>query len=174
MCIRFEKYPIMKIKAKLFLSIFILALLFYSCGKCSYKPVGQPYCVKGYDELEDVEINRGDYHENFGKNSPYVIRNQAQYDSLMPDYQPYDVDFDNYSLLGVEIGTDWGDDINSICWVCRKEETNEFKMYVKYSLKDQCAGSGIYSMYLAYWVKVPKLSEDARVYFHVIDVNPFD
>lgn len=164
----------MKFQSSLLLSIFTVIILFYSCGKCSYKPVGQPYCVKGYDEWEEVEIKRGNYHENFRKNSPYIIRNQLQYDSLIPDRQPYEVDFEKFSLLGVEILTNWGDDMRSICWLCKKEETKEYKMYVKYSLKDQCAGSGISSMYLAYWAKVPKLADDAQVYFHVIDVNPFD
>jgi len=149
-------------------------LLFCSCGKCSYKQVGNPYCVQGYDEWEDAEIKEVGWHEDFGVNSPYIIKSQAEYDSLLPNYRPFDMDFERYSLLGVDVGTDWGRKIRTIGWVCRKADTKEVKMYVKYSLSEQCAGSGIGSHTFSYWAKVPKLSDDDRVYFHVIDVNPYD
>lgn len=166
---------ILRNRFKLILLILSITSLFYSCekGRCSYKSVGESFCEQGYDEWESVEIIKGDYHTHFRRNSPLIIRSQVEYDSLMSDYQPVEVDFDEYSLLGVELITGWGSSKSSICWLCRKKEPNDVKMYVKYSLADQCSGSGISSMYIAYWAKVPKLAEEAEVHFHVIDVNPY-
>lgn len=150
-----------------------IVIISVSCGKCSTKSVGQSYCDHGYDEWQEAEIIRGSTSYFNFNNSPHIIRSQAEYDSLLTDNKPFELDFEKYSLLGVG-GGGYGQHLNSIAWVCRNAETDEVKMYVKYSMENQCAGSGVFSIPFVYWAKVPKLSFETKVYFETIDVNPFD
>jgi len=171
-----NKYLAMKQSKKallLSLSLFMITALFLSCGKCSNKSVGQSFCNHSYDEWLDADIIKGSTNSFNFQNSPHIIRNQDEYDTIMGDRKPFEVDFDKYSLLGVG-GGGYGQSINSISWVCRNAETDEVIMYVKYSMENQCAGSGVFSIPYVYWAKVPKLSPEAKVYFEKIDVNPYD
>ncbi|NPD46019.1 MULTISPECIES: hypothetical protein [unclassified Lentimicrobium] len=158
---------------KLILFILCISSLFFSCGKCNTKSLGQPFCDNGYNEWTVAEIIEGSITGFDFNNSPIVIRRQTQYDSLMSEHKPIEVDFEKHTLLGMGGGGS-GQGINTMAWVCRNTQKDEVKMYVKYSMENQCAGSGIISIPFVYWAKVPKLSTETKVYFEAIDVNPFD
>ena len=167
--------PIIMIQ-KITFYLIIISITFFSCSKkCRYLGLGSTDCVSGYNQMENTQIKYVSYHEAFNSNNQYIITSDNEYDSIFTNEKPVkNVDFHIYSLIGVDVVTDWGHEMKKTAWLCDNESTRTIRLTVKYSLSDQCAGSGIYSIPFSYWAIIPKLADDKIVEFLVIDVNPFD
>jgi hypothetical protein len=83
------------------------------------------------------------------------------------------IDFKTKTLLGVHITTSMADGVTSQGYLNKKLWQNIFTYTVQYSLKDQCAGSGIMSINFTGWLIGPKLPPQSIVQLKTEDVNPF-
>lgn len=101
-----------------------------------------------------------------------IINDDSTYHALFPGNSLGTIDFSSKSLIGVCVVTNPCSSYESQGCICKKDNENKWKYTVKYSLKDQCKGSGIYKMYLSAWEIGPKIASNAMIDLQVTDVNP--
>jgi len=84
-----------------------------------------------------------------------------------------EIDFGNYTLIGIDEQAGRAKSLKSNMGVCSSDDGHTFIFKIRYSLKDQCAGSGIFILHASFWAIIPKISEDDHVIFEPLDVNPY-
>lgn len=161
-----------------FLSILFLSIV--SCSiECTYPDPGKIQCSDGMNKVTEAQYFFERYHENFENGKRYIINDVESYDSLYyccpTCYQcgpPFgEIDFDDFTLIGVDYITNNASDIKYVMQSCKSEQAKVVEFKIKYSLKDQCAGQGIETIWASFWAVVPKIPDNYVVKIKVDNVN---
>ena len=144
------------------------------CRKeCRDVSLPSPDCEKGYSMDYDYK-----YHQlsteptNVPTQKIMIVNDDSTYHALFPKNSLGNINFKSNSLIGTCVATNPAASLTSQGYICKKENENKWRYTVKYSLKDQCKGSGIFKLYLSAWVIGPKLASNAVVDLTVTDINP--
>ena len=112
-----------------------------------------------------VVINNLESFFKFTDTTDYYLYNES--DSLFWD-------FNTRTILGIEDVTGKGRHVYSSVFVCKNIEEKEVFVRCQYELSDQCAGSEISNLKIAYLLSIPKISADYNIIFSVENVNPLE
>lgn len=161
----------------------LLSILFQSIVSCSiectYPDPGEIQCSDGLNKVEEAQYFFERYHENFESGKRYIINDIESYDSIYyccpTCYQcdpPFgEIDFDDFTLIGVDYITNNASDIKYVMQVCKSEQAKIVEFKINYSLKDQCAGQGIETIRASFWAVVPKIPDNHTVKIKVDNIN---
>jgi hypothetical protein len=164
------------IKTLGFLPILVLLIFIQvACRKeCSNIAVDKISCDKHYDATGSAIYYSPLWWGLFSKQENLVILDFPTYDSIFHDSQPFgDLNFDEDFLIGIFRTTNWGSDVDVKACVCENTKQNKLKLNVKYSLSNQCAGSGISEQAFIVWAVVPIKYKNYTIEYGVKDINPF-
>ena len=152
------------------LSFLIITTL--GCRKeCHYK------CLPGIKCEDQYELITKSYSDIFwgaNKNELKIINDDSTYTALFGS-QPElgNIDFNTHTLLAGPVVTDFCEEHKSQGFLCKKENENTYLFTIQYSLKNQCAGSGIISHHFFGCIITSKLDSTSTINFKVEDINPF-
>lgn len=108
-----------------------------------------------------------------------MVQDIQTYDTLFYNYSPYpdrpfgEIDFEHYTLIGMDERRNEGKTLKYEMGVCEDTDSKTIVFTARYSLEYQCAGSGIQRLQASFWAIIPKISEDDTVLFEAVDANPF-
>lgn len=163
---------------KIFILLLIINTGIYGCRRgCIYVDPGDVKCKDSYSKIEGVQTHYQLHHHLFEDETTYVVQDSHTYDTLFYSYSggtgPFgEIDFTKNTLIGMDEFTSSGKEIKYSMGVCKNEDSHTIMFTVRYSLSNQCAGSGIEGKPASFWAVIPKVSESEKVLFEPIDVNP--
>ena len=159
-----------------FLPIFmLLAIIQLACRKeCRDIAVDKISCDKHYDATGATIYYSPLWWGLFSDQENLVIPDFPTYYSIFHDSKPFgDLNFDEDFLIGIFRTTNEGSDVDVKACVCENTNQNKLKLNVKYSLSNQCAGSGIHQQAFIVWAVVPIKYINYTIEYGVKDINPF-
>lgn len=166
-------------KTTFFFLLFILFLGLTTCRKgCVFINPGEVKCYKDFSKIENAQTFFELYHFGFEDQHSYIVQDTQTYDTLFYNYSPYperpfsEIDFEHYTLIGMDEYTSQGKTLKYEMGVCENTDSKTIVFTARYSLKYQCAGSGIQRLNASFWAIIPKVSEDHTIIFEAIDANP--
>lgn len=167
-----------KITFLILISIIFLGLT--SCRKkCVFINPGKVNCYKGFSKIDDAQTFFEFYHFGFEDQLTYIVQDTQTYDTLFYNHSPYperpfgEIDFGNYTLIGMDERTNQGKTLKYEMGICKNSDSKIIVFTARYSLKYQCAGSGIERLSASFWAIIPKIADDDTILFQAIDANPF-
>ena len=102
-----------------------------------------------------------------------IINDDSTYTALFGSHpQLGNIDFNTHTLLVGAVVTDFCEEHKSQGFLCKKFNENTYLFTIQYSLKNQCAGSGIISHRFLGCIITPKLDSTSTINFKVEDLNP--
>lgn len=156
----------------LLLTSWIFTIL--SCRKeCSYVELGDIECDKGFYLLEEEVLLYEGIHKNMEQGREYIITSKAQLDSLDINSAWEDNDFSQFDIIGVDKFTGIARSARRHHWVCMRNDGKVIKLIAEFSLKDQCQSSGIFTIPLSFWARIPKIPEGQTIEFQITNLNPY-
>jgi hypothetical protein len=82
------------------------------------------------------------------------------------------LDFTNQSIVCAKVRTGSGNDLKHQEYLCKKNDAEEWKFTIEYTLRDQCEGSGVYSHTFTASVFCDKIPDDAIINLDFVNINP--
>lgn len=154
-------------------------VLVLSCKKeCRFKNLPDIECDQNFSLISDAHSfykiwwpeEGSDYEPTF-----YQIDSQLHYDSVFNGSDLLgSIDFTVTTLLGISAKLNPGSEIAQQIYVCKDETANIIRLTAEYSLKDQCNGSGIYTINASFWATIPKIQNGEAVEYGLTDINPYN
>jgi hypothetical protein len=164
------------IKYLIFLLVFIfIAVIQLACRKeCRDIPVDKISCDKHYDATGSAIYYSPKWWGVFSNQENLLIYDYPTYDSILGSSHPFgNLNFEEVFLIGIFRTTNYGSDVDVKACVCENTKQNKLKLNVKYSLSNQCAGSGISEQAFIVWAVVPIKYKNYTIEYGVKDINPF-
>ncbi|MFA6403135.1 MAG: hypothetical protein WCX31_16155 [Salinivirgaceae bacterium] len=173
--------------------IFVLSisLLLISCNEITREEcnVNDDYkyftCPTGYETLNDIDVQKAFWinidscEYSFDQGCGLKILDTTSYFQKIDTnsynyYNPTDDfwDFESNMVVGLAFRTDYGLNSYSSIFLCVNNQTKEILIRCQYEVSDQCAGSEIYSLSIAYWISIKKQYKDYKLIFSIENSNP--
>jgi hypothetical protein len=144
--------------------------------KCRNIAVGSIGCDAGFETYSDaIPLSDNSITSDIWINHEgnYKITDTAAYNKVFWK-KPYDnLNFDDWIVIGIIKRTNSGKELVYKTKVCVNRTAQKLVLTVRYSLYDQCRGSGIDEHLLSIWVKLPKSFNSYDIKYDIVDVNPY-
>ena len=160
-------------KKLIIVSLSFLIITSLGCRKeCQYKCLPDIECEKQY---ELVTKSYSDLERWTITNELKIINDDSTYTKLFGSHPELrNIDFNTHTLLVGAVATDFCEEHKSQGFLCKKVNENTYLFTIQYSLKNQCAGSGIISHRFWGCIITSKIDSTSTINFKVEDINPLN
>ena len=151
------------------LSFLIITTL--GCRKeCHYKCLPDIECE---DQYELITKSYSEISRWVVTNEIKIINDDSTYIATFgPHPELGNIDFNTHTLLVGKVVTDFCEEHKSQGFLCKKVNENIYLFTIQYSLKNQCAGSGIIRHQFYGCIITSKLDSTSTINYKVEDINP--
>ena len=125
------------------------------------------------NQYELITKSYSDIFGGINTNELIIINDDSTYTAKFGSHpQLGNIDFNTHTLLVRAVVTGLCEEHKSQGFLCKKVNENTYLFTIQYSLKNQCAESGIIGHHFLGYIITSKLDSTSTINFKVEDINP--